>query len=123
MEVRAPTSSEVERVEARIDAAEAQLAGMRDVRRSVLRRAVPLVGVVGIVAFGAMGWSLTDPLPAVLAIALAALLALLGLGAHAGVRRGERRLAELDEELAMGVRRARNDPRASDPELDIDDRT
>jgi hypothetical protein len=103
--LRGRPRSEIEQIEERIDVAEAQLEGMREVWSSILWKGLPTVGFVGLISFGAMGWSLTDPLPVAVGGILLSALALVGVGSRFGIRRGERRLEELDEELALSVRR------------------
>lgn len=93
----------LERLEHEIDVTEAQLEGMREVRSSIVGKALPAIAVVGVLAYGAMGWEITEPLGAVFAVILLGAVAVLGVGAHLGVLQGERRLARLEEDLAIEV--------------------
>lgn len=109
LRLRGRPQSDVERIEQRIDIAEAQLSGMREVRSSIFTRGLPTLGFVGVVSFTAMGWGPTEPLPVAVGGILLAILAAAGVGAHFGIRTGERRLEALDEELALSIGRERLD--------------
>ncbi len=78
---------------------------MREVRSSVVRKALPALGFIGAMSYAAMGWGPTEPIPGIVAGIVLSGLTVLGVGAHVGVRRSERRLDELDEELARHIGR------------------
>ncbi len=94
----------MEILERRIDRTEAQIEGLRDVRTSVIWKAVPFMGILLAAVFGMLGWDLGEPIAGIIALVLVGSLVLFGVGAHLGIRRGERRLEEIETEYAEVVR-------------------
>lgn len=99
------------RIEERIDLIEAQLEEMRQVRSAALWQGIPILLFVAVPVFGAFGWGPSDPLPMTVGGVLVASVAAFGVAAHWGVRRGERRLAEIEEEFATRIGRTASDRR------------
>lgn len=94
----------LEILERRIDRTEAQIEGLRDVRSSVIWKAVPFMGILLAAVFGSLGWNFGEPIAGMIALVLVGSLLLFGIGAQLGIRRGERRLEEIEAEYSDVVR-------------------